>query len=843
MSVTAKHIQSYLPGAIDGLLELALDLRYTWSHRADAIWERLNPELWSITRNPWLVLQSLSLRAMNELADDAGFVEQVNNLLIREQQALQEPGWFEQTYSKPPVRTIAYFSMEFGLSESLPIYSGGLGLLAGDLLKAANDLRVPVVGIGILYQNGYFRQAMDAQGNQIALYPSNNLNELPVTPVRDKNGDLLRLDLKLPGYRLKVRVWQASIGRITLYLLDTNDPVNHPIARCITTELYGGGQEQRLQQEILLGIGGWRVLQALDIQPEICHLNEGHAAFAVMDRARSYMKLYDVDFNTALTITRAGNIFTTHTPVVAGFDCFPVEMMRRYFCSYVNSLSISFEAFLALGQRDHDTSDNVFNMAYLAVHGSSAVNGVSQLHGEVSRQIFAPLFPGWPIQEVPVGYVTNGVHVPTWDSAKADLLWTEKCGKQRWAGDVSCIEENFKQVSDEALWILRMQNRKALVDYVREDKARQLATQGLSRVEATDQARRLFDPNILTLGFARRFATYKRPTLLLHDPERLVRILTNPERPIQLVIAGKAHPADTEGQAMLRDWFQFMQRPEVCNHVIFIGDYNMLVAEQLVAGVDVWLNNPRRPWEASGTSGMKVLVNGGLNLSELDGWWAEAYSPEVGWAIGDGQEHNSDPVWDAHEAEQIYELLENEIAPEFYHRDMQGIPLSWVARMRSSMARLTPYYSTNRMLQQYLDKYYIPCAKNYLARSARQGEFGLELQTWLHEVDQCWSSMHIGESLIEKKEDKWAFKIPVYLGEMNPQSVRVQLYAQSLFDHEAPAIYPMHRDQQLAGTSNGFLYTATIDNNRSPQDFTARIVPVHKGASVPLELNRIMWQK
>ncbi len=843
MSVTVNHIQSFLPPAIEGLLELALDLRYTWSHSADAIWDRLNPELWSQTRNPWLVLQSMSVHALVELAEDAAFVSRINSLLTREREAIRQPGWFERNYPQSPVKTIAYFSMEFGLSESLPIYSGGLGLLAGDLLKAAHDLRVPVVGVGILYQNGYFRQAMDAQGNQIALYPSSNLNELPVTPVRDKNGDLLRLDLRLPGYQLKVRVWQACIGRITLYLLDTNDPVNHPIARCITTELYGGGQEQRLQQEILLGIGGWRVLQALDIHPEICHLNEGHAAFAVLDRARSYMKLHDIDFYTALTITRAGNLFTTHTPVEAGFDRFPVEMMRRYFCKYANSLSVSINELLALGQRDHEESNDGFNMAYLAVRGSNAVNGVSQLHGEVSRHIFAPLFPGWPVEEVPVGYVTNGVHVPTWDSAKADSLWTETCGKQRWVGDINCIEQSFRQVSDEDLWVLRMHNRKELVDYVREDKARQLATQGLSRVEAADQARRLFDPNILTLGFARRFAAYKRPTLLLHDPERLVRILTNPERPMQMVIAGKAHPADKEGQRMLREWFQFMQRPEVYNQLIFISDYDMVVAEQLVAGVDLWLNNPRRPWEASGTSGMKVLVNGGLNISELDGWWAEAYSPEVGWAIGDGQEHDSDPSWDAHEARQLYDLLENEVAPEFYHRDGQGIPLSWVRRMRESMARLTPYYSTNRMLQQYLENYYIPCAKNYLSRSIRQGESGLELQSWLHEVDQCWESMHIGESLIDSKDDKLIFDIPVYLGEMDPQHIRVQLYAQSGYDHEPPAIYPMHRDHQLAGSSNGFLYTVTIANGRSPDDYTARIVPAHSHASVPLEMNRIMWQK
>ena len=843
MTRTAKQILSELPHSINGLLDLALDLRYTWSHKADEIWNRLNPKLWSQTRNPWLVLQTASAHTLAELAADENFTGQINYLLRQERMDLEKPGWFEQNYPDSPLQTIAYFSMEFGLSESLPIYSGGLGLLAGDHLKAVHDLRVPLVGIGILYQNGYFRQALDADGNQIALYPSSNLNELPVTPVRDKNGDLLRLNLRLPGHSLKVRVWQASIGRITLYLLDTNDPVNHPVARCITAELYGGGQEQRLQQEILLGIGGWRVLQALDIHPEVCHLNEGHAAFAVLERARSYMKRHDIDFNTALTITRAGNLFTTHTPVEAGFDCFPLDMMQRYFAVYADSLSISIDDLLALGRRDHSDTDGPFNMAYLALRGSGAANGVSKLHGAVSRHIFTSLFPDWPVQEVPIGHVTNGVHVPTWDSAKADELWTDICGHKRWTGDLKCIEEGFRKVTDPDLWILRMHNRKKLVDYVRTDKARQLETQGLSHDDAADHARLLFDTNTLTLGFARRFATYKRPTLLLHDPERLIRILTNPERPVQLVIAGKAHPADKQGQEMIRQWFRFMQRHEVQNHIIFISDYNMLVAEQLVSGVDVWVNNPRRPWEASGTSGMKVLVNGGLNLSELDGWWAEAYTPNVGWALGDGQEHDADTSWDEHEAMQMYDLLENEITTEFYHRNEQGIPEKWVARMRESMSGLTPFYSTNRMVQQYLENYYIPCAREYRARSHVQGELGAALQSWRHELKQCWATMHIGETLIENRGNTHIFNIPVYLGDIASEMVKVELFAEPLNHQESPERIPMHQDHALAGTSNGFLYKATVPEGRSTNDYTARIIPAHQHASVPMEIDKILWQK
>ena len=555
------------------------------------------------------------------------------------------------------------------LSEALPIYSGGLGNVAGDQLKAASDLGVPVVGVGLLYQQGYFRQVIDKDGAQQALFPYNDPGQLPITPLRQANGEWLRLEIALPGYSVWLRAWQVQVGRVKLYLLDSNDAANFPAHRGITSELYGGGPELRLKQELLLGIGGWRLLGALGIQPEVCHLNEGHAAFAVLERARSFMEETGQPFEVALAVTRAGNLFTTHTAVAAGFDRFAPALIEQYLGRYAEEkLGITLHDLLALGRQNPNDSSESFNMAYLAIRGSGAVNGVSRLHGKVSRHLFEPLFPHWPEDEVPVGHVTNGVHMPSWDSAPADDLWTEACGKDRWLGTTENLEQDIRRVSDATLWQFRTAASKSLVEYARERLSRQLAASGASP-EAVDSAKHLFDPNALTLGFARRFATYKRPNLLLHDPERLLRLLTNPERPVQLIIAGKAHPADQAGQALIQEWMHFIRRPEARPHVIFLSDYDMLLTEHLVQGVDVWINTPRRPWEASGTSGMKVLVNGGINLSELDGWWAEAYTPEVGWALGDGQEHGDDPAWDAVEADALYDLLEREVIPEFYARD------------------------------------------------------------------------------------------------------------------------------------------------------------------------------
>jgi len=824
----------------DALTDLALDLRWSFNHSADRLWEQLDPELWDLTHNPWVLLQTVSREKLHSITADPGFQKLLADLHEERTLAEESQAWFQKTHPRSGVSTIAYFSMEFMLSEALPIYSGGLGNVAGDQLKAASNLGVPVTGIGLLYQQGYFRQEIDAQGHQQALYPFNDPGQLPIRPVRESNGEWLRLVLPLPGFMLWIRAWQVQVGRAKLYLLDTNDPANPPTYRGITTELYGGGPELRLKQELVLGIGGWRLLRALGLHPEVCHLNEGHAAFAVLERARSYMEDNGQPFDLALTITRAGNLFTTHTPVEAGFDRFAPSLLERYLKKYAEErLSISFEDLLALGRRNRQDSSEPLNMAYLAFRGSGAVNGVSKLHGQVSRRIFQVLFPRWPETEVPVTHVTNGVHTPTWDSAEADRVWELACGKNRWREELADMGKNVAAVSDSDLWQLRADNRKVVVDYVRRLYARQLATRGASP-EDLAQAALVLDDDILTLGFARRFATYKRPNLLLHDPARLLKILMNPERPVQLVLAGKAHPQDAQGQDMIRQWVEFSRRPEVRSRVVFLSDYDVLMAEHLVQGVDVWVNTPRRPWEASGTSGMKVLVNGGLNLSELDGWWAEAYSPEVGWAIGDGREHGDDPSWDASEAEALYALLEREVVPDFYSRDERGIPRRWVARMRESMACLTPTFSANRVVRQYTDERYLSAAAAFRQRHDNRGSLGADLMAWRADLAKHWSSLRFGAATVQQQGEQYFFQVQVYLDDMNSEAVRVELYADGGKD-AGPITQTMNRGEPLVGAASGFTFTAIIPTNRPAADYTPRLVPQHLGALVPLEAPFILW--
>jgi starch phosphorylase len=838
-------IYSFLPMEVEGfdsLAELALNMRWSWNHASDEVWRQLDPELWEITHNPWVVLQTVSRDRIERVLADPVFRKDVDSLMQRRRQALATPAWFQQNHAPGTLSCVAYFSMEFMLSEALPIYSGGLGNVAGDQLKAASDLGVPVVGVGLLYQQGYFRQVIDRNGEQQALYPYNDPGQLPITPLRQANGEWLRLEIALPGYSVWLRAWQVQVGRVKLYLLDSNDAANYPVHRGITSELYGGGPELRLKQELLLGIGGWRLLGALGIQPEVCHLNEGHAAFAVLERAHNFMEETGQPFEVALAATRAGNLFTTHTAVAAGFDRFSPALIEQYLGRHAEQkLGITLQDLLALGRQNPSDSSESFNMAYLAIRGSGAVNGVSRLHGIVSRHLFEPLFPHWPTDEVPVGHVTNGVHMPTWDSASADDLWTEGCGKGRWLGTTETLEQDIRRFSDAKLWQFRLATSKSLVEYARERLSRQLTSSGASP-EKVDVAKHLFDPNALTLGFARRFATYKRPNLLLHDPARLLRLLANPERPVQLIIAGKAHPEDRAGQALIHEWINFIRQPEVQPHIVFLGDYDMLLTEHLVQGVDVWINTPRRPWEASGTSGMKVLVNGGINLSELDGWWAEAYTPEVGWALGDGQEHGDDPAWDAAEAEALYGLLEREVIPEFYTRDENDIPIAWVKRMRESMARLTPYFSADRTVREYTEQYYLPAAIAHRERVANKGAIGRQMVDWRHRLEQRWPTLHFGEVKVETRGEQHVFEVHVYLNDLNPTAVRAELYAEGLMGGAAVR-QEMTWVRQQADAPGSYVFSAAVPAARPSADYTARLIPHCDGVLIPLEDTRILWQR
>ncbi|MDD5713026.1 MAG: alpha-glucan family phosphorylase, partial [Smithellaceae bacterium] len=602
------------------------------------------------------------------------------------------------------------------------------------------------------------------------------------------------------------------------------------------------GPELRLQQEIVLGIGGWRLLSSLGIEPAICHLNEGHAALAVLERARDFMTATGQSFEVALTATRSGNIFTTHTPVEAGFDRFQKEMAEPYLAPYAEKLGISYGSLLALGRQNPGDDREPLNMAYLAVRGAGAVNAVSRLHCHVSRNIFQPLFPRIPLWEIPVTYVTNGVHVPSWDSALADTLWTDACGQYRWQGDLETLEENMKGISPERFWMLRDARIKELISYVRQRYARQLAAMGAPRQDVS-QCAQLLDAKCLTVGFARRFTGYKRPNLLLQDPERLVRLLTDPERSLQLIIAGKAHPNDREGKEMIKAWARFTRRPEVRPRVIFLEDYDMSLAQKMVQGVDLWINTPRRPWEACGTSGMKVLVNGGLNLSEIDGWWAEAYRPEVGWALGDGREHDSDPAWDVYEAGELYRILEEEVIPCFYERDRTGVPILWAERMRRSMAELTPAFSSNRMVREYVEKLYFPALAAFRERTKNEAQAALQINLWRRSIETLWPQIAMRNFYGERRDEGILFfRVEVALGGVHPGIVAVQLWADPL-DDETFEVQPMKRSAIRDQANNVWGYEAEIKTQRALDDYTPRVVPYLPGAMVPLEAPQILWYK
>jgi starch phosphorylase len=798
---------------MDALSELALNLHWSWNHAADELWEDLDKELWAATQNPWVILQTVSEEKIKAALDAPEFRRRLDSLLRQNRDSYQADAWFQTRHPGAALTAIAYFSMEFMLSEALPIYSGGLGNVAGDQMKAASDLGVPVVGVGLLYGQGYFRQDFDSEGRQQALYPVNDPGQLPIRPLRQPNGEWLRLQIQLPGSKIWLRCWEVSVGRGKLYLLDTNDFANTAAHRGITSELYGGDAEMRLKQEIVLGIGGWRLLRALGLQPEVCHLNEGHAAFATLERARSYMEDHKKQFDLAMNVTRAGNVFTTHTAVSAGFDRFAPDLIRLYLSHYaLDELNIPVEDLLAIGRQNAGDTSEYFNMAYLAVRGSGQVNGVSKLHGQVSRHIFRPIFPRWPEGEVPIGSVTNGIHVPTWDSAAADALWTTACGKKRWRGDRP-VEDDIRQLPDPQLWQMRTEGRRTLIDRMRKRYACQLASEGGKPSDASG----IFDEKVLTLGFARRFATYKRPNLLLHDPERLIRLLSNPQRPLQLILAGKAHPQDLPGQVLIRQWKDFIKRPEVQGRVVFLNDYDMLLAQELVQGIDLWINTPRRPWEACGTSGMKVLVN-------------------------DGHEHGEDPAWDAIEAEALYALLEGQVIPEFYERNERDMPSKWLGRIRESMARLTPEFSATRGIREYTENHYLPAASGYHERAAGDSALGMGLLHWQQDIDRHWNTVRFGTLGIETHDGQHFFQVKVLPGNLNPDQLTVELYADSV-QAGKPAIEAMTAPEPSPDSPGVLTYSAHVSATRPASDYTVRIIPLHPNASVPLEAEQIIWQR
>lgn len=834
---SSQHLLPDLPPGLEGLTELAANLHWTWNHAADALWKEIDADIWQQNENPYVVLQNVSAERLEKLSKNKAFCEHLDLRLKEQQEYLSRKGWYQHQCQHHCIKNVAYFSMEFGIGEALPFYAGGLGVLAGDFLKAASDLCIPMVGVGLLYHQGYFRQMLSAGGWQQEAYPIADSTNLPITPVYTENGEWLQVAIELPGRSVLIRVWQAQVGRVPLYLLDSNHPLNGVVDRSITSQLYGGGHEMRLLQEVVLGIAGWRALMKLNIPIDICHMNEGHAAFVVLERARDYMQKSGLGFHEALWATRAGNVFTTHTPVEAGFDLFEPALLEEYGMAYADQLHIPTHEILQLGQRHREAYGEPFNMAYLAIRGSAKVNGVSELHGEVSRSIFSSLYARWPLHEIPITHITNGVHVPSWDSAWADEIWTKAAGKERWLGTLQHLSKAIEDQSDEKLWKFCSQEREDLVNYTRKRFALELGQRGADS-RAIKQAGTVLDPNVLTLGFARRFTPYKRPNLLLQNTERLVRLISDRKRPVQLIIAGKAHPKDENGKQLIQQWAQFIQRNEVKGRVVFLEDYDITLAQQLVQGVDVWINTPRRPWEACGTSGMKVLVNGGLNISVLDGWWAEAYSKDVGWAIGDDSNHQHDD--DSEDAEQLYNLLEHEIIPDFYKRDARGVPVEWVARMRKSMAILAPQFSCNRMAQEYVDKLYQDAAQHYAARTSKHSELAKSLSSWEKRVRTHWEKIHWGNYEANSNDHGFEYRLQVYLGDLSPEDVKVQLYASNSDGSSECATLEVA--QTIPGAINGYVYSIKIKTKRLHTDFTPRIIPWHPQAYLPQEFNYIVWR-
>ncbi|MBZ5593618.1 MAG: alpha-glucan family phosphorylase [Acidobacteriia bacterium] len=841
------HVSPCLPPRLQCLNELSLNLRWSWDHPTIELFRRLDGDLWEEAgHNPRLMLGQIDQKRLAELESDETFLAQMDRVWGNLVEYLSGTGWFLRAHPEAAGLVVAYFSAEFGLTECVPNYAGGLGILAGDHLKSASDLGVPLVGVGLLYQGGYFHQYLNADGWQQEKYPINDFQTLPIGPATDAQGKPLTVDLDFPGRRLSARIWKVRVGRIPLYLLDTNVKQNTPEDRKVTGALYGGDRELRIQQEIVLGIGGMKALQAVGIQPTVCHMNEGHSAFLGLERARTLMEQLGLTYHEARQAAAAGNVFTTHTPVAAGFDRFEPGLMEKYFRAYSERLGLSFDRLLAYGRQDR--SDNgPFNMAHLAARHSSYANGVSRLHGEVTREMAKPMWPGYPVHEVPIGYVTNGVHLRSWVSMEMGALLVRYLGP-RWAEEPadSAVWHRIDRIPDQELWRVHQIRRERLIHYARTRLARQVKERGGSDAEVK-VAEEILGPDNLTIGFARRFATYKRATLLLRDLGRLKQILNDAKRPVQILFAGKAHPHDNEGKELIRQIVHVARGTDMRRSVVFLEDYDISVARYLVQGVDVWLNTPRRPNEASGTSGMKVLANGGLNLSVLDGWWAEGYDRETGWAIGSGEDYANPDYQDQVESEALYNLLENDVVPLFYDQDSAGIPHGWVAKMKASMRKLSPIFSTNRMVAEYAERFYIPTGQRHLRLIADHAARIRPLVAWRKRLHTHGSKVKImqvdtegdGEVVVGSKLKVTA---RVFLGEVLPSDVRVQLYCGRV-NPDGEIVSGKATDLQLqSGSGGNHVYDGEIECGESGScGFSVRVVPCHEDAVLPYELGWVTW--
>ncbi|GAB4520396.1 MAG: glycosyltransferase family 1 protein [Anaerolineae bacterium] len=848
--VATVNVVPNLPERLSRLEELAYNLRWAWDADTIELFRRLDGDLWTKTyHNPVMMLGLISQERLDAAQNDPSFMAHMTRVLDSYDRYMRaENTWYKAHYGHLKEQpTIAYFSMEFGITEALQNYSGGLGVLSGDHLKSASDLGLPLIGVGLLYQEGYFQQYLNADGYQQESYPINDYSRLPVTLQRDADGKPIKISVAMPGRQLYAQVWKVQVGRVPLYLLDTNIPENPlPEDRDLTDQLYGGDRRTRIRQEIVMGIGGIRALELLNLRPTICHMNEGHSAFLGLERIRQMMTEKGYTFDQALQISKNSNIFTTHTPVPAGLERFGFDLINEHFTDYTRELGLTIEQFIDLG-REKIENYELFSMAVLALKLSSGSNGVAQLHGEVSRRMWQWLYPRVPREEIPIKAVTNGVHMQSWVSAEIAMLF-DRYLDPAWRTDEERPEiwQGVDAIPDNELWRAHDRRRQRLITFARERLTEQLQRRGLSPV-AIAHAEEVLDPDTLTIGFARRFATYKRATLFLKDVERLNRIVNNTERPVQFIFAGKAHPHDEGGKALIREIVKISNDPTFRDRIVFLENYDMQVARYMVQGVDVWLNNPRRPKEASGTSGMKVIYNGGLNCSILDGWWAEAYDPQVGWAIGNGEEYPESEAehQDFVESEALYNVLEQEIIPTFYNRGRDDVPREWLSMIKASMKKLAPFFNTRRMVQEYTDLYYMPTVELVTALGS---DSPLEYAKWRSHLNTAWAQIKVKDVQVEQTHVKVGGEVnvtaTVELGDFTPEDVQVHLYFGQLDPHgeigdqgEYVLMQPVNGQKGSIITFKGTIAYTTSGN----RGVSVRVLPNHPYLTTPFQPGLITW--
>jgi len=841
-----------LPEPLERLRELAYNLRWAWDHNTILVFRGLDNELWEQTgHNPILMLGTIDQAKLQAAASDEGFMahlERVSHDFDAYQSA--QSTWFSRTHGSIKEPLVAYFSAEFGVTECLSIFAGGLGVLAGDHLKSASDLGIPLIGVGLLYQQGYFQQYLNEAGWQQEIYEDNDFHNLPFILERQPGGAPFTVEVPYPGRKVIAQIWRAQVGRVALYLLDTNIPANKsPEDRDITDQLYGGDSEMRIKQEILLGIGGCRALKALGINPTVYHMNEGHSAFLGLERILLFMERDGLSFAEAREAASSGLAFTTHTPVTAGHDYFPPDLMDRYFAEYVKKLGLSRRDFLALGRQDPDDDSEPFCMTVLALRMADYSNGVSRLHGEVSRHMWLGLWPEVPENEIPIIHVTNGVHFMSWISREMKELYDRYLGL-RWRREPAdqTVWQQAEHIASSELWFTHERRRERLVAFARRRLRNQLEERGASRTEikAADE---VLDPEALTIGFARRFATYKRATLLLRDPDRLARILNNPDRPVQIIFAGKAHPKDTPGKELIQQIVGLSRQERFRRRIVFLEGYDMTVARYLVQGCDVWLNTPLRPREASGTSGMKAAANSVLNLSILDGWWDEAYRPDAGWAIGKKETYEDQNYQDQVEAENLYDLLEQEVVPIFYDQGADGLPRRWIARMKATIGNLCYFFNTHRMVKEYTERFYLPAAEQYQKLTAKKMTRAKKLAVWKAKVRKNWPQIRVevvdaGPSQEVRVSEEFYVQARVHLGSLKPEDVEVQLYlgrvnaVEEIIDAKAISMNSVGVDQEWV-----YLYEASeIACCKSGlHGYTIRVLPKHPDLVKPFLPGLIVW--